>query len=132
MKPERAPFLGDAHCGLFGITEDYEEAYLSLDQHFVQQREATFFFRAKGDCMAPLITPGDILIVDRSRTPRSGQVVVATLNGERVCKRLRQQGARVCLITDNPKHPPRWIDGEHDDFSIFGVVVALARHLDRA
>jgi DNA polymerase V len=123
------PLLGSAECGLFGITEDYEEAFLSLDQHFVAKREATFFFRAKGDSMRPLILPGDILIVDRSLTARSGQVVVATLNGERLCKRLRTTGGRACLCSENEKYKLRWVDSEQDDFVIFGVVAALARHL---
>ncbi|MBI2522309.1 MAG: DUF4113 domain-containing protein [Bdellovibrio sp.] len=44
-------FLGEVSCGLFGITEDYQEAYLSLDQHLVKNRESTYFLRAMGNSM---------------------------------------------------------------------------------
>lgn len=127
MKQE-GPDLNTVACGLFGIAEDYEEASLSLDEHFIKHREATFFFRATGDSMRPLIVPGDILLVDRSLTARSGQVVVATLNGDHLCKRLTQQGGRTGLLSENSKVPPRWI-GADDELVIFGVVAALARQL---
>ena len=52
--------------GLFGIHDDFSEKYQSLDERFIKNKASTFFFKASGKAMAPLILPDDVLIVDRS------------------------------------------------------------------
>jgi len=122
------PFLGDVACGLFGIAEDYEEAFLSLDTFMVKNKEATYFLRASGNSMAPLIMPQDILVVDRSVKICPGQIVVLTLEGERLCKRLIKESVGLCLHSENPKFRPISINSE-SDLIIFGPVVGLVRQL---
>ena len=41
--PTQFPMKGKASCGLFGITEDFEEAYLSLDELMVKNKEPPSF-----------------------------------------------------------------------------------------
>lgn len=122
------PFLGHVECGLFGISEDYEEAYLSLDQHMVKNRESTYFLRATGSSMHPLIVPGDILVVDRSRKVSSGQIVVANYNGERLCKRFINDKGKLWLHSENLKYKSIPI-ALTSELLIFGPVIGLARHL---
>ena len=56
---------------------------LSLDDHFIKRPAATFFVTVEGGGMAEHgIHAGDTLIVDRSRTPGSGSIVIAALEGE--------------------------------------------------
>ena len=56
---------------------------LSLDAHFIKHPAATFFVTVEGDGMAEHgILAGDTLIVDRSRTPGAGSIVVAAIEGE--------------------------------------------------
>ena len=121
-------FLGEVACGLFGITEDYEDAYLSLDQHLVKNRESTYFLRAMGNSMAPHILPQDILVVDRSIKVVAGQIVVLTMNGQRLCKRLMQEHGRMFLFSENKHYKPILIV-EESELVIFGPVVGLARGL---
>ena len=53
---------------------------LSLDDHFIKR---TFFVTAEGGGMAEHgILAGDTLIVDRSRTPGAGSIVIAAIEGE--------------------------------------------------
>ena len=73
--------------GLFGVSDDFSEDFLSLDSKLILHPEATFFFRASNDVLAPDILKNDILIVDRSKTPKKGDVVILYHDGERLCRR---------------------------------------------
>ena len=74
--------------GLFGIHDDFSEKYQSLDERFIKNKASTFFFKASGKAMAPLIFPDDVLIVDRSVGPVDGRVAVIAFEGELLCKRI--------------------------------------------
>ncbi|WP_158536759.1 MULTISPECIES: LexA family protein [Halobacteriovorax] len=117
-----------ANCGLFGISEDHIENYQSLDERFVQNRSATFFFEAQGDSMEPLIIPGDVLVIDRSLEVKSGRVAIVYLDGEFLCKRLIKQDGRVILRSHNPLHRDITITDEMD-FLVWGPIVAVARDM---
>ncbi|RMS40427.1 RulA, partial [Pseudomonas amygdali pv. photiniae] len=62
-----------------------------------------------------------LVVVDRSRTPSSGSIVIAALNNEPLCKILILQGDHVVLKSANPAYPPRHIL-EGEELSIWGVV----------
>ena len=67
------------------------------------------------------IFDGDLLVVDRSLEAKSGDIVVAVLNGEFTIKRLRRNGASVELLPENPKFRKLTLhDGE--ELEIWGVV----------
>ncbi len=124
--PQRRPQWGDAYCGLFGIADDFTEDRLSLDELLIADREATFYFKARGDSMAPFIEEGDILIADASLTPKSGQIIIAYFEGTRLCKRLIYRGRRACLHSENPRYRPLSIC-EESEFQVFGVVTGIIR-----
>ena len=55
----------------------------------VRKPAATFYMRVVGSSMAGAgIGDGDLLVVDRSLTPRDGDVVVAVVGDGLVCKRI--------------------------------------------
>nr|WP_235663781.1 S24 family peptidase [Pseudomonas amygdali] len=62
-----------------------------------------------------------LVVVDRSRKPSSGSIVIAALNNEPLCKILILQGDHVVLKSANPAYPPRHIL-EGEELSIWGVV----------
>ena len=128
MTKESFLLAGDISCGLFGIAEDFEETYLSLDEHLCPNRESTYFLRASGDSMQPLIAPGDILVVDRSATVASGNIVIVALHGEHLCKRLLKKEQKILLISESNKYRPIELQPD-EELQIFGTVVALARKL---
>jgi DNA polymerase V len=127
--PWLTPLKGEVHCGLFGLTEDYQEKSLSLDELMIKNKEATFFFYAGGNSMNPMILENDILVVDCSKELLSNQIIVATLDGERICKRFTKKGGEVYLLSDNKAYPPLIIDKERD-FIIFGPVIGLVRQFE--
>lgn len=69
-------------------------------------RTGEFFgLRIKGDSMTPTICDGDIVIVRRQDDAESGDIVIATINGdEATCKRLRKYKEGIELISVNPSY----------------------------
>jgi hypothetical protein len=59
---------------LAAAADDYMERGIDLNEQLILNKPATFFFRMNGDAMIEDgIFSGDILIVDRSIKPLSGQ-----------------------------------------------------------
>ncbi len=82
-------------AGFPSPADDYSEQRLDLNEHLITHPAATFALRATGNSMTSEgIRDGDILIVDRSLEPRPGQIVIASLDGELVLKRLSRGGSR--------------------------------------
>lgn len=67
------------------------------------------------------ILSGDILVVDRSLTPKDSQIVVAMLDGDFTVKRLRQRDGRVFLEAENVAFSPIEIS-ENQELVIWGIV----------
>lgn len=104
---------------------DYEEEAIDLNKALIHNREATFFARVKGDSMMDAgYLPGDLLVVDRSLDPQSGDVVVAYVDGGFTVKELdlseRKQGI-VRLLPHNKAYEPITITAEQTSI-IWGVV----------
>ena len=70
------------------------------------------------------------LVIDRSRTPTAGRVVVAYVDNQPVVKRLtRLPGGQMQLTSDNPAYPA--IPTDFDQIEIFGVVTwSFTCHVD--
>jgi DNA polymerase V len=78
--------------GFGAASDDFMERGIDLNEQLVRNKPATFFFRVNSDAMLGAgIHIGDTLIVDRSIQARSGNVVVAVLNGEFLVRRLQVQ-----------------------------------------
>ncbi len=114
------------YCGLFGITEDFIEPFLSLDEKFMKNRESIFFARARGSSMLPEIKPNDILIIDRSLKPQHKSIITAFYNGSPLCKEFFIKQKKTYLRSFNPKFKALEVQRE-DELEIFGVVIGLSR-----
>ena len=86
----------------------------------------TFALVVRGDSMIEdHIRDGDYVIVQRQRTVRDGQIVVAVLpDGEATLKRLYRERGRVRLQPSNPAMEPIYVD---QDVDIQGVVIGVLR-----
>jgi DNA polymerase V len=88
----------------------------------VHDHAATFIVRAAGDSMIGAgISHGDELLVDRSKTPRDDDVVIAVLDGELTVKRLELGPHGVVLRAENANHPDITVP-ELSDLQTWGVV----------
>jgi DNA polymerase V len=109
--------------GFTAAADDYMERGIDLNDRLVRNKPATFFMRVKGDAMVGAgIFDGDIAIVDRSIKATSGKVVIATLNGEMLIRRLEKTFNKIRLVPETDKLSPIDIDPFAADFSVWGVV----------
>ncbi|MBA6119437.1 S24 family peptidase [Pseudomonas sp. NC26] len=101
---------------------DHLERHISLDELFDLRAPHVYLVQVEGDSMQGAgIYSGDLLIVDRSREAEHGDIVIAAINAEPVCKRLYRRDGVVILQSENPAYPPRHVL-EVDDLLIWGVV----------
>jgi DNA polymerase V len=116
--------------GFAAVARDHAEATLDLHRLMVPRPAATFFMRMQGDAMAPILHPGALLVVDRSLSPRDGQIVVAAVNGAYLTRRWETdpKGRGVILRAEHNKHLPIRI-ADIEDFSVFGVVTWVVREM---
>ena len=102
------------------------ESALDLNQHVIQHPAATYYIRAQGDAMMQLgIFDADLLVVDRTLEPAHGDVVIAKLNGEWVCKVLDLHFYQ--LLSGNDLFPSIKLS-EVGSFTIDGVVTHSLRY----
>ena len=74
---------------------DYQDKKIDLNEHIIKHPASTFFVRVSGDSMVDKgIFQGDLLVVDKSLEPKSGQIVVAILNGEFTLKEFVQDAQK--------------------------------------
>jgi repressor LexA len=117
--------LGTVEAGFPSPAEEELRDTLSLDDLLIQNREATFLLKVSGDSMSGAgILPGDMVIVDRGQTPKSGDIVIAQVDGEWTMKHLRKRGSSLTLVPANPKYQPITPKTE---LKIAGVVTAVVR-----
>ena len=97
---------------------------LDLNQLLVKRPAATFFARMQGDAMiGEGVRDGDFLVIDRSLTPASGDVIMASVNGEFMVRTLRKDKYGYRLEPANSAYPVvRLRSGGELDF--FGKVTA--------
>jgi repressor LexA len=117
--------LGTVEAGFPSPAEEELIDTLSLDDLLIQNREATFLLKVSGDSMSGAgILPGDMVIVDRGQTPKSGDIVIAQVDGEWTMKYFRKRGESVTLLPANPKYQPI---KPKQELKIGGVVTAVVR-----
>jgi repressor LexA len=117
--------LGTVEAGFPSPAEEELADTLSLDDLLIQNRDATFLLRVSGDSMSGAgILPGDMVLVDKGQSPKSGDIVIAEVDGEWTMKYLRKRGNSVTLLPANPKYKPI---KPKKELKISGVVTAVVR-----
>ena len=121
------PLLGRVAAGRpIGAAADIEREVI-VDPHLFHPRPH-YLLRVRGDSMRDDgILDGDLIAVHRTPEARSGQTVVARVDGEVTVKRLELGGNRVRLLPRNPEHAPIEVDPRSDDFAIEGLFVGVLR-----
>ncbi len=114
-------------AGFPSPVDDYIEGRLSLDEHLVRHKEATFFVRAKGNSMVGAgIFDGNLLVVDKSLSPSSGDIVIAVIDGELTVKRLIKRDGKVILKPES-SHFKEIELKEGQELQVWGVVTATVK-----
>ena len=122
--PAKAKISGSVVAGFPSPAEQYQEPPLDLNELLVKRPAATYFVRVEGDSMEDEgIRHGDLLVVDRSLRPASGDVIIASLGGDFTVKRYRRDKDGVRLEPANSRYPViKLRPGQQLDY--FGKVTA--------
>jgi DNA polymerase V len=126
----RVPLVSAAApCGFPSPADDYLDRPLDFNELLIENPAATFAVRIAGESMIGAgLFPNDIAIVDRSRTPRSGCIVLALIDGEFTIKRYRRRAGAIVLQAENRAFPDIEIT-ENMTFEVWGVVKHAIRML---
>lgn len=121
-KIKRPLLISTIAAGFPSPAEGSIDKVLDLNELLVQNPQATFFVRVKGESMQDAgIFDGDLLVVEKGIRPKHRDIVVAVVDGEFTVKRWMSQDSFPYLQAENPNFPT--IDLEKvQDWSIWGVV----------
>ena len=117
-------------AGFPSPADDYSETRLDLNKELITNESATFYARVRGDSMTLAgISDGDLLVIDKSKTPVNGSIVVCLIDGEFTVKRLQKKLNQFYLMPENDHYQPIKIKPEND-VTIWGVVTyTIKKHI---
>jgi repressor LexA len=122
--------LGTVEAGFPSPAEEELVDTMTLDEWLIKNKEATYMLKAKGDSMIEAgIMEGDMILVDRSKEAKNGDIVIARLNDGWTVKFLSKKGNVIMLVPGNKKYK-NIIPKEGDELEIAAVVTAVIRKYD--
>ncbi len=128
-KSVRVPILGNVVCGQPDEESEQVDGYLALPLEWIS--EDSFLLRAYGDSMIDAgIEQGDLVLVKRTDSPKSGQIVVALTEEGNTLKRIFFDGERPRLHAENKSYPEDKRDIYPKELYIQGVVVKLIKDFE--
>jgi len=124
-EPMTLPLFGPIAAGFAAPVEEQAEEQVRLMDILVRDPLRTFLLRVKGDSMIKAsIVEGDLVIVERGREPKVGNIVVGILDGEFTLKRLAKKAGKFFLHAENDDYPNMY---PMEELTIAGVVKGVVR-----
>lgn len=123
--PYSRKIMGEVCAGFPSPAEEELRDTISFDDYLLTHRETSFLLSVTGDYMIGAgIMEQDLVIVERGRTPKDGDIVLAQVDGNWTMKYFRKKGKTVTLEAANPKYPSIT---PQEELSIAGVIMAVVR-----
>ncbi len=125
-KPQFLPLLNTRlPLGFPSPALDYMEERIDLAAVLAPHPLSTFYAYCDGDSMIDAcIPPNSILVIDKSVTPKNGDVVVAYIDGGYTVKYLKYDGIKCYLVPANKKKNYKITEITEDmEMTIWGVVI---------
>ncbi len=121
------PLLGMVEAGLPSDVEQQDLDIVSLDEWIVGNNTQMYMLLVKGDSMINAgIHNGDRVIVDRGRTARIGDIVIARIDEGITMKYLQSNKGILYLQPANPDFPDIYPE---NDLEVQAVVTTIIRKL---
>jgi repressor LexA len=97
--------LGTVQAGFpTAADENVETELMSLDDFLVEKKNSTYMLEVQGESMIEAgILEGDMVLVERGRTPRRGDIVLALVDHEYTLKYLDTEKGHPVLVPANKK-----------------------------
>ncbi|OGD20896.1 MAG: repressor LexA [Candidatus Aminicenantes bacterium RBG_13_64_14] len=122
----RVPLLGPVPAGWPREAFDLPGEAVDVPEWMVGRRASNVFcIRVEGKSMIDAhIDDGDRVVIERTDTAASGEMVVARLDdGSVTLKRLRRENGRILLVPENPEFAPL----EVRELRVLGRVIGVLR-----
>lgn len=117
-------FSSKISAGFPSPADDYIEEALDLNQLLIKHPVATFFVRAAGNALDHIgIHDQDILIIDRSLSPRNGQMIIAAVEGQLAIKRFQKINNKIYLHSENSATTIEM--QEENEIYLWGVITTI-------
>ena len=111
------------HSGFPSPANDYVENPININDLLIKRPSSTFLMRFRGnDMLFSGIKNNAILIIDRSLKPNSGDIIVASANGEFICRKIIIDTKKI-LMTNCKNNKILNIENM-PDFEFLGVVTS--------
>lgn len=117
--------LGTIQAGFPSPAEEELADTMTLDEFLVERPESTYLLRVIGESMIEAgIHPGDIVLVEKGRTPKMNDIVVARVDDEWTLKYFVHDKTGVSLVPANRKYKPI---RPRNRLEVAGIVRAVVR-----
>lgn len=117
--------LGLVEAGFPSPAEQATSDTISLDDFLITNRESSFILEVKGESMIDAgIQEGDLVVADRSKEPRLGDIVIADVDGGWTMKYLREKKGQKYLEAANDDYDDIYPEGQ---MQIGAVVTSVIR-----
>ncbi len=104
---EEVPVLGLVEAGIPTVADEISSDTMSIDDYLVEHKESTYILEVKGDSMIEAgIQEGDLVIVERKKEPKEGDIVIAEVDGGWTMKYLRKKSGKIYLEPANKNYQP--------------------------
>ena len=122
-------YLNSVCAGFPSPANDYLEGEIDLNRYLIKNPLATFIVKSQGNSMLQAgIHSGDLLIVDRRIKAKNNSIVVASVDGDLIVKRIKISGKKYLLASDNKTYKDIKINNESDIF-IWGTVTKVIHNV---
>ena len=125
------PFhLNKVGAGFPSPATDYLEDEIDLNAHLIKNSPSTFLIRVQGKSMKSIgIHDGDILVVDKSLSPKNFSTVIVNVNEELVVKNFIKEKNQSFLTSGSKKFKDKINLIENPEIFIWGVVTYVIHAL---
>jgi len=119
--------LGTVQAGFpTAADEDVETKLMSLDDFLVEKRGSTYMLEVSGESMIEAgIFDGDLVLVEKGKTPKKGDIVLALVEHEYTLKYLETEKGKPVLVPANKKFKKLYPNP--DTFKVEAVLKAVIR-----
>jgi repressor LexA len=125
VSPGGLPLVGQVAAGQPVLADENIEDYVAIPE-IAGGEQGEFLLRVKGDSMKDAgIFDGDHVVVQRQKTARNGQIVVALVGEEATVKRFYKENDHVRLQPENQEMEPI----RTRDLELLGRVVGVCRRI---
>ena len=119
--------LGTVEAGIPSPAEEVHLDTINLEDYLICNPQATYLLRVQGESTIDAgILPGDAVLVERQKEAKTGDIVIAEVDGEwTMMKVFSKRAWRISLEPANPNYPTI-LPQQH--LRIAAVVIAVIRH----